>query len=334
MKLQQIIDQFRIEADDMGGSFVPIEGVEPAYLFSNAELIMYANEAEEEAAIRSKLIWEGTSTHLTQIDVRAGVMSYPLDDRMFEINYAEMQSLGQAFPIKIYITSVQEMDSLARQWRTVKNRPSGVIHNDTTLLTNSLPDAAYTVRLNGYRLPIAPMGLIPRAERLARGTVMLTGVAGSVNTLLVNGIDVLGGPVAFNVSLAQTATDVAARITGRYTASAVGAVVTIFDIVGTGDMHNGYQVVATVTGLTTVTTPINGGVDAIRDRPEINAIHHRHLVKWMLYRAFKKPDAHAISPKLSAASLAEFEEIFGQQLDAQYRRDMNASQPHRTVAYP
>lgn len=105
------------------------------------------------------------------------------------------------------------------------------------------------------------------SEVLATGNVTLTGgAAGSVNTLTVNGVDVLGGAVPFDATLAQTALDVAAQInrfTGQveYTASAAGAVVTISALPGTGTSPNGFVVAAGVTTITATTANMAGGVN-------------------------------------------------------------------------
>ena len=51
------------------------------------------------------------------------------------------------------------------------------------------------------------------AEVLASGSVTLTGGAsGSLNTLTVNSVDILGGAVPYNTSLTQTAADIALQI--------------------------------------------------------------------------------------------------------------------------
>lgn len=106
-------------------------------------------------------------------------------------------------------------------------------------------------------------------EVLATGSLTLTGgAAGSVNTVSVNSVDVLGGAVNFNGTLAQTATDVAAQINRNksnpdYTASAAGAVVTVSALPGTGTAPNGFVVAATTTTLTATGVNLAGGVAAV-----------------------------------------------------------------------
>lgn len=107
-------------------------------------------------------------------------------------------------------------------------------------------------------------------EVQATGTVTLaTGAAGSINTVTVNGINVLDAVgVPFNTSLAQTATDLAAAInlnrsSPNYTASASGAVVTIKAMRGAGAGANGFIVTATLTTLTATFANLSGGVTAV-----------------------------------------------------------------------
>jgi hypothetical protein len=86
------------------------------------------------------------------------------------------------------------------------------------------------------------------SEVLASGTLTLTGgAAGSVDTVTVNGVDVLKGSVPFNGTLNQTAADVAAQINRSksapdYTASAAGSVITISALPGAGSSPNGFSV--------------------------------------------------------------------------------------------
>lgn len=105
------------------------------------------------------------------------------------------------------------------------------------------------------------------AEVRATGTVTLaTGAAGSVDTVTVNGVNILtNGAVPFNVSLTQTAADLAAAInlsesSPEYTASASGAVVTIKAARGAGAAPNGFVVSATLTTITATYGNMAGGV--------------------------------------------------------------------------
>ena len=106
-------------------------------------------------------------------------------------------------------------------------------------------------------------------EVLSAGTVTLnTGAAGSVDTLTVNGVEVMGAAVAFNTSLTQTAADVAAQINryhsyAEYIATSSGAVVTITALPGTGTTPNGFVVASTATTITKTDANMAGGVAGV-----------------------------------------------------------------------
>lgn len=106
-------------------------------------------------------------------------------------------------------------------------------------------------------------------EVLSSGTVTLTGGAsGSVNTITVNSLEILGVAVNFNTSLTQTAADVATQINAyhsyaEYIASSSGAVVTITALPGTGTTPNGYVVASTVTTITKTDVNMVSGVAAV-----------------------------------------------------------------------
>lgn len=108
------------------------------------------------------------------------------------------------------------------------------------------------------------------AEVLAAGTLTLTGgSAGSIDTVTVDGVNILTeGAVAFDTSLTQTATNLAAAInrsesSPEYTASSAGAVVTITAARGSGAAPNGFAVSATLTTLTASYGAMAGGVTAV-----------------------------------------------------------------------
>jgi hypothetical protein len=103
-------------------------------------------------------------------------------------------------------------------------------------------------------------------EVQAAGTLTLTGGgAGSIDTVTVGGVNVLGASVPFNGTLAQTAADVASQInrwksSPDYTALSNGNVVTIYASVGAGTAANSLVVAATATTITTTAVNMSGGV--------------------------------------------------------------------------
>ncbi len=106
-------------------------------------------------------------------------------------------------------------------------------------------------------------------EVLSYGTVSLdSGASGSVNTLTVNSIEVMGVAVPFNTTLTQTAADVAAQI-NRYSsvpdyyATSSGAVITIYALNGTGVGPNTYAVATGVTTITKTDTAFAHGVAVV-----------------------------------------------------------------------
>lgn len=100
----------------------------------------------------------------------------------------------------------------------------------------------------------------------ATGTVTLTGgAAGSVDSVTVDGVEIMSGAEAFDTDLPTTATNVANNITAAalgYSATAVGSVITI-EADTAGMAQNGLVVVSTATTITTSDTDMAGGSDAL-----------------------------------------------------------------------
>jgi hypothetical protein len=107
------------------------------------------------------------------------------------------------------------------------------------------------------------------AEVQALGNITLTGgAAGSVDTLTVNGIEIMGSSTPFNTTLTQTALDIANKINRNpknllYIASASGAVVTIKAMYGLGTLANGWVVTGTLTTITATYGNMASGVNSI-----------------------------------------------------------------------
>lgn len=220
MNLLQLTERFRIEADDL---------LEP-YLWPSDWVAGWFSEAQDEAALRARLLLDDYTTAVTQIAVVAGVASYPLHPKLYEIAVIDfVPEVGYVQPV--YLTSRERLDRERSGWRyEPADTPTNAIQTDTRLRLVPVPSAAGTLRLEGYRLPFKP---------------------------LVND----------------------------------------------------------------------------NDKPEINDAHHIHLMDWVLYRAFGKPDADAHDPQRSKEALDRFEAYFGLRPDADLRRSTRHDEAQANVAY-
>lgn len=97
----------------------------------------------------------------------------------------------------------------------------------------------------------------------ATGTVTIAGASGSIDSIEVDGVEVMSGVVNFATDSDTTATNVASNITAHtsapdYNAAAVGSVITITPVLG-GDAANSKAVVTTATTMTAVDVDMSGG---------------------------------------------------------------------------
>jgi len=85
MTLAELIAAFRTDADDL---------VANPYLWSDAELTRWANEAEQEAALRAKLLFDASTMAVCQIAVLAGTTSYALHAKVHDVEHARTIDSG------------------------------------------------------------------------------------------------------------------------------------------------------------------------------------------------------------------------------------------------
>lgn len=221
MNLQQLIERFRIEADDL---------VPNPYLWTDEWLAGWFSEAQDEAAVRHRLLLDDYTPAVTQIPVTAGVASYPLHPKVYEIAALDFApEVGYMQPV--YLTSREKLDRERPGWRDEpQDTPTRAIQTDTRIRLVPKPSQAGTLRLEVYRLPL---------KALANDN----------------------------------------------------------------------------------------------DKPEIHEAHHIHLVQWVLYRAFAKPDADGRDPQRAKDALGNFEAYFGIRPDADMRRSTRHDETQANVAY-
>lgn len=69
------------------------------------------------------------------------------------------------------------------------------------------------------------------------------------------------------------------------------------------------------------------------DMPEINQIHHVHLIQWVLHRAYSVPDSEFFDPNRSALAEQEFTDYFGIRPDSDLRRITREDIPHNVIPF-
>lgn len=146
MNLGELRDAFRRDTQD----------IESPYLWSDESIAEWANEAEQEAAIRAHLLHERADSSVCQIDVSANESRYDLHNAVTEIVYASLTDTAGTITI-LSIQDWREADRLQYDRRTDVRLPTAIIHHDTWIDLDCLPDAAYTLNMEVYRLPLRTM---------------------------------------------------------------------------------------------------------------------------------------------------------------------------------
>lgn len=147
MELQDLINITRQRCDDT---------VTP-YFCDDETLTKFAVEAENEACVRSRLLFDDSSDFLT-IAVGVGESKYTLDERVQVIDQADFKltSGGKACDLDLRgIDYVREQNS---EWKTETGTPYVLVHKEKSqLLLWPIPSAVGTLTLSVYRKPIYDM---------------------------------------------------------------------------------------------------------------------------------------------------------------------------------
>ncbi|ADU99438.1 DUF6682 family protein [Alicycliphilus denitrificans] len=143
MNLEQLVERFRIDADDL---------VEP-YLWQPEWVVGWLNEAQDEAAVRARLLLDDYTPGLCEIAVEEGRGSYPLHSKTYEIAHLQFESTGR--PCELDMVSREKLDRIEPRWRQLAaDAPRWAIQTDTRLRLVPAPREAGLLRLEAYRLPM------------------------------------------------------------------------------------------------------------------------------------------------------------------------------------
>jgi hypothetical protein len=146
MKLPELQAEFYRQADD--------RSVPP--FFKGDVVTAWLNEAVEEAAIRSRLLFERTDATLCEYDIQESEIDITIDDRMVDLTKAILVDAGDE-EFNLDILDREELERLYPNWRTTTEQPRAIAYHDNRLQLNCKPDTNYTLRIEGYRLPLKAM---------------------------------------------------------------------------------------------------------------------------------------------------------------------------------
>ena len=150
MTLQQLIDAFRVQANDK---------VEP-YFWSDQEVADYLNSAQKEAAIRARLIYEVADVDVCSIDVFKDQSIYNLNPLLYELSHISFKSDSDKQGSRISIMSPEDMSGLCGDdWRERTGEPRFAVQADKWLRLAPTPDSDGLLLIEGYRVP-KPMDLV------------------------------------------------------------------------------------------------------------------------------------------------------------------------------
>lgn len=155
MKTSDLIRAFRVATDDL----------EQEYLFKDPEVLEWLSEAEDEAAIRKKLLFEGSDPAMCEIAVEPGIQTYKLHPRWHLVTAAALLNDGCSARdrVPLSLRSREDLDQSWPGWRFDDCRgPRAIALQDGSLEVAGRIERAGVLHLHGYRLPMQPMDLEQR----------------------------------------------------------------------------------------------------------------------------------------------------------------------------
>ena len=148
MNVQQLVEQFRVDSLDR----------EQPYLWGEPEVLGWLNEAQAEAAVRGRLLLDDSTPAVCESAVAAGVVSYQLHPKVYEISHLRFVSAATSQACGLDLVSREFLDSKHPRWRDHgPGEPRFAIQTETRLRLVPAPREAGTLRLEAYRLPLAAL---------------------------------------------------------------------------------------------------------------------------------------------------------------------------------
>jgi len=150
---QQLMDEVRRTLDD-------VIGVEADQLWTEAELLEYANDAEREACIRMRILVDSTTTATSRITVVGATATYVLSTKVISVDRVKMVATSDP---ALHPVTRRNLDLTDPAWEAETGTPRSFILEEVntvksiTLYPN--PTSGGTLGLTVVRLPIADMAV-------------------------------------------------------------------------------------------------------------------------------------------------------------------------------
>lgn len=149
MTLQDLISVYRYEADDR----------KTPYLLSDVELKEFANDAQNEACRRARMLLDSTTTSVCRLTFTAGGSPVlQLDPRVIHVR--RVGWTGRSLALQPRLTSQMDLDFPGWDTHATQQEPSVYVSDVAPQAIRIYPTPAVsgTVGLSVYRLPLDPMG--------------------------------------------------------------------------------------------------------------------------------------------------------------------------------
>ena len=148
MTLADLIRRFRVLA---------VDTAEP-YFSADVDVKAWLSDAQDQAAMRSRLLLEDENPGVCRITMTVGKHTYKLHASLYELVRLRYQSVADptlSKPIKL--VSREWLDANVPDWRDQQGEICYAIQGDTTIRLVGVPVEAGVLLIEGYRLPFDPL---------------------------------------------------------------------------------------------------------------------------------------------------------------------------------
>lgn len=124
------------------------------YLWQDEDINDWLDEAQQEAAIRARLLRATPESHpaLCEFSLTAGEVTVALPDQLYEISNQEWKAGTERWPLAL--VTREWLDTTAPDWRaTPPGEPAYVVQDRQQLQVVPAPITDGAVLIEGYRLP-------------------------------------------------------------------------------------------------------------------------------------------------------------------------------------